>query len=106
VYTLLHDCSNILSNAAQKEEGLVLGKPRNKGYSKSSTSESSTSASSTSKPSTSKSVSLSSFKEIPKVKTRNAFSGRHGERAEIMKRTFKVNVDVTAGQPVPKRARV
>ena len=95
VYTLLHDCINVLSNAAQKEEGLVLEKSRNKGTSKSSTS----------KPTTSKSGSSSSFKEIPKAKTQNPFSGRHGERAEIMKRTFKVNVDVTAGEPVPKRTK-
>ena len=99
VYTLLHDCIDILSNAAQKEEGLVMEKPRNMG------SKSSTSVSSTSKSSTSKSGSSSSFKEIPKAKSRNPFSGRHGERAEIMKRTLKVNVDVTAGQPVPKRAK-
>ena len=100
VYTLLHDCIDILSNAAQKEEGLVLEKPRNKG------SKSSTSASSTSKSSTSKSGSSSSFKEIPKAKPKspNPFSG-DGERAEIMKRTLKVNVDVTTGQPVPKRAK-
>ena len=95
VYTLLHDCINVLSNAAQKEEGLALEKPRNKDTSKSSTSKSTTSKSGTS----------SSFKEIPKAKTRNPFSGRHGERAEIMKRTFKVNVDVTAGEPVPKRTK-
>ena len=95
VYTLLHDCINVLSNAAQKEEGLVLEKPKNKGTSKSSTSKSTTSKSGTS----------GSFKEIPKAKTRNPFSGRHGERAEIMKRTFKVNVDVTAGEPVPKRTK-
>ena len=109
VYTLLNDCINILSNAAQKEEGLVLEKPRNKGTfqastSKSSSSKSSISESSTFKSSTSKSGSSSSFKELPKAKSRNPFTGRHGERAEVMKRTFKVNVDVTAGQPVPKRA--
>ena len=105
VYTLLKDCINILSNAAQKEEGLVLEKPLNKGTSKSSTPKSSPSESSTFKSSTSKSKSSSSFKEIPIAKSRNPFSGRHGERAEVMKRTFKVNVDVTAGQPVPKRAK-
>ena len=43
--------------------------------------------------------------EIPKAKTRQPFSGLHGERAEIMKRTYKVNVDITAGQHVPKRAK-
>ena len=99
LYTFLHDCINVLSNAAQKEEGLVLEKPRNKDTSKSSTSKSTTSKSGTS----------SSFKENEnpkrKTKTRNPFSGRHGERAEIMKRTFKVNVDVTAGEPVPKRTK-
>ena len=65
VYTLLHDCINILSNAAQREEGLVLEKPRNKDTSKSTTSKSSKSESSTFKSSTSKSGSSSSFKEIP-----------------------------------------
>ena len=104
VYTLLHDCINILSNAAQ-EEGIVLEKPRNKGTSKSSSSKSSMSESSTFKSSTSKPGSSSSFKEIPIAESRNPFTGRHGERAEVMKRTFKVNVDVTAGQPVPKRAK-
>ena len=43
VYTLLHDCINTLSNAAKKDEGLVLEKPRYKGTSKSSTSKSGTS---------------------------------------------------------------
>ena len=45
VYTLPHDCINILSNAAQKEEGLVLETPRNKGTSQSSTSKSGSSKS-------------------------------------------------------------
>jgi len=58
--SLVHDCINILSNAAQKEEGLVLEKPPTKGTSKSSTSKSSTSESSTSKSSTSKSSILPS----------------------------------------------
>ncbi|PFX22793.1 hypothetical protein AWC38_SpisGene12689 [Stylophora pistillata] len=87
VYTLLRDCIHILSNAVQKEEGLVLKKPP---------------ATCTS---TSKSGSASSFQEIPKAKTRQPFSDRHSRRAETMKRTYKVNVDITAGQHFPKRAK-
>lgn len=83
VYTLLHECITILTSSAQKEEGIVLEKPQT----------------------SSKSGNQPCFKEIPKAKSRQPFSGRHGERAEIMKRTYKVNLDVTAEQHVPKRAK-
>ena len=85
-FTLIQKCSNILSKAAQKEEGIILENPKPR-------------------PTSSKCSSDSGFKEIPKAQQRHPFSGRHGSRAETMKRQFKINLDVTKGVPVTKRAK-
>ena len=93
VHALLRESIEVLNKAALKDDGLVLENPVKLKLKPKPNS----TASKTGKTNT--------LKEIPHAKSKHPFSGRHGERAEIMKRTFKVNVDVTAGEHVPKRPK-
>ena len=94
VHALLHQCIEIFNQASLKDDGLILEKPEKfKRISKSNSASSKSTKTNT------------TFKEIPKATRRNPFSGRHGSRAETMKRTFKVHVDVTWGEHVAKRPR-
>jgi len=84
IYDLIYQCIDILSQASQKEEGIAIHKPPEK-----------------SKPRTRVASSLASNRngltKIPKAKRRHPFSGRHGAKAETMKRTLNVDVDITQG---------
>ena len=94
VYALLHQCIEIFNKASLKNEGLILEKPENfKRISKSNSA------------GTKSATTNTTFNEIPKAKRKNPFSGRHGSKAETMKRTLKVHVDVTSEEPVAKRPR-
>ena len=68
---LIQECINILSKAANKEDSIILEKPKPK--------------STLSQPCTD-----SVFKEIPKAPKRHPFSGRHGIRAETMKGNLRL----------------
>lgn len=90
-HKLIYDCIDILDKAANKEEGLILNKAVTK---LKSTPSSSTITSET-----------CSLRDIPKAKRKHPFSGRHGIKAETMKETVMVNIDVTTEQPYTNSKR-
>lgn len=91
VNALIHQCMDILGTAAKKEEGITLNKP--------------TQNPTRMRRTTSSQPSATCFRDIPKARGKHPYSGRHGAKAETLKRTLNVHVDVTTGQPMCKRSK-
>ena len=92
VELLLDDCIDLLNKSVEHDDGIVLITQRKSDSMK--------------QKFQLPSKSEVTFSNIPKARPKkHPYSGRHGSKAEVMKKSFNIDLDLETGQPAIKRSK-